>query len=167
MPRNNNMKLRNVCLVLAVLCSTDAAADEAILAVGPGVHVSDSSTAYFLQYYRDAKRLWGFDSFFELSLGHWPGDAAATIAAASGGLRWNFENRSYARVSLGAGYLNHTTERLGTHGQFMEQIVIGREFGAYDLGAGMIHISNGDSILHTGEPNGGENFFTVRLGYRF
>lgn len=135
--------------------------------MGRGLLFSRHSNGYFLHYYRDGAASGARNRFFELTVGDWTGAAAATLVAASGGLRKTFENRGYARLGLGVGMIDRTTENLGTHGQFMIQIAIGREFGAYAVGVCMIHVSNGDFLLHTGKPNDGENFLALQLGRQF
>jgi hypothetical protein len=152
---------------LLALGLASARADEAAVAAGRGLQFSKHYNGYLLQYYRDAEAARGRNGFFELTAGDWPGPAEATLVAASGGLREEFEQRGYARLSLGAGYIDRTTEHLGTHGQFVIQLAVGREFGRYDAGVCMVHVSNGDFVLHTGKPNDGENFLTVQLGRRF
>jgi len=152
---------------LIALGFTTAQADEAAIAVGPGLLFSKHYYGGFLQYYRDADVARGRNGFFELTAGGWPGPADATIIAASGGLRETFGDHGYARISLGVGYLDNTTEHLGTHGQGLIQLGVGRQFGGYDAGFYLIHVSNGDYVFHTGKPNDGENFLTFQLGRPF
>jgi Lipid A 3-O-deacylase (PagL) len=154
------------CAFLALSC-TFARADELAVSAGPGLLFSRHSSGNFLQYYRDAGATGERNRFLELTAGAWTGEAEDSVVAASAGLREKFDNGGYARLSLGAGMIDRTTGHLGTHGQFMIQLAIGREVGAYDAGVCMIHVSNGDFILHTGKPNDGENFLAFQLGRRF
>jgi Lipid A 3-O-deacylase (PagL) len=158
---------RGILLLLFTLVAGRAHADELALELGPGFEYSLGYNGYFLQYYRPAPQAFGHDGFYQATLGHWPSGHGATIAAISRGLRWNFENRTYARASLGAGYLDHTTDHLGTHAQFLLHLGIGREYGDYDFCIGAIHVSNGKKVFHWNGSNDGENFLTFQVGRKF
>lgn len=147
--------------------SAGARADELALAAGPGLLFSKHYGGYFLNYYRDAPSWNGRNLFLGLSAGGWPGEAQASIVGASAGLRGGFAQHGFWRASIGGGYLDHTTEHLGTHGEFMIQLLAGRELGDCEVAAGLIHISNGDYLFHDGKPNDGENFLVAQLGLRF
>jgi len=153
--------------LLIALGAAHARADELALAAGPGLLFSKHYAGYFLNYYRDATNWNGRAPFLGLSAGGWPGEAQASIVAASLGLRGSIAQQGFWRASLGGGYIDHTTEHLGTHGEFMIQLLAGREFGDYDVAAGLIHVSNGDYLFHDGKPNDGENFLVAQLGLRF
>ncbi|HXZ93952.1 MAG TPA: acyloxyacyl hydrolase [Burkholderiales bacterium] len=153
--------------LLIALAPGGAHADEVAFAAGPGLLFSKHYRGYFLNYYRDVTSWNGRAPFLGLSAGGWPGEAQASIVAASLGLRGSFAQHGFWRASLGGGYIDHTTEHLGTHGEFMIQLLAGREFGDYDLAAGLIHVSNGDYLFHDGKPNDGENFLVAQLGVAF
>jgi lipid A 3-O-deacylase PagL len=153
--------------LLIALGSAGARADELALAAGPGLLFSKHYGGYFLNYYRDAAPAGGRNLFLGLSAGGWPGEAQASIAAVSVGLRGGLAQHGFWRASLGGGYLDHTTEHLGTHGEFVIQLLAGSELGDYDFAAGLIHISNGDYLFHDGKPNDGENFLVAQLGLAF
>jgi hypothetical protein len=161
------VRLLAFVLLLIAACATTAHADVVSAGAGKGLLFSKDYGGWFLHYYHDAPTQSCGPCFLELTAGTWPGEAAATIVAASAGWRATFGEHDFVRASLGGGYLNRTTEHLGTHGQFMIQLLAGRTFGEYDLGAGLTHVSNGDFVLQTGKPNDGENFLTVELGRRF
>jgi hypothetical protein len=57
------------------------------LAAGPGLLFSKPYGGYFLNYYRDAAPASARNLFLGLSAGGWPGEAQASIVAASTGLR--------------------------------------------------------------------------------
>jgi hypothetical protein len=158
---------RGIWLLLLALAAGRAGADELAFETGLGFEFSHGYNGYFLQYCRDASAAFGHDSFYQATLGHWPANYGATIAAVSRGLRWNLEDRVYVRASLGVGYIDHPTDHLGTHGQFLLNLGVGRDYGTYDLSAGVVHVSNGKKVFHWEGVNDGENFLTIRIGRKF
>lgn len=153
--------------LLIALGPAAARADEVAFAAGHGELFSKHYGGYFLNYYRDATSWNGRAPFLALSAGGWPGEAQATIAGALVGLRGTFARHGFWRAGLGGGYIDHTTEHLGTHGEFMIQLLAGRDFGGYDIAAGVFHVSNGDYLFHDGKPNDGENFLVAQIGVPF
>ena len=160
------LRLALASLLLA-LGPAAARADEIAFAAGHGELFSKHYGGYFLDYYHDAAPSDGRNLFLGLSAGGWPGEAQATIVGASLGLRGTFARHGFWRASLGGGYIDHTTEHLGTHGEFMIQLLAGRDFGGYDIAAGVFHVSNGDYLFHDGKPNDGENFLVAQIGVAF
>jgi hypothetical protein len=156
-----------ICLAVSALWQPGAEADEIALETGRGVEYSNGDIGTFLQYRREAPPLYGFSSYFEFTLAYWNGVEHDSFIAASRGLNYVLRERTRATASFGAGYLDRKTDRLGTRAQFMARLGIDHDYGAYTLGIGATHISNGSKVFRWDGPNKGENYLTLRVATHF
>jgi Lipid A 3-O-deacylase (PagL) len=90
-------------LLLIAACATTARADVVSAGAGKGLLFSKDYGGWFLHYYHDAPTQSCGPCFLGLTAGTWPGEAAATIVAASAGWRATFGEHD-----LGAG-LTHVS----------------------------------------------------------
>ena len=152
-----------------LLCPPLAAADMLAVALGRGNIYSAGSNAVFLSYQKDAPVLFNQKSFYDFSLASWSGDTFNTALTVARTLRWKLSPEAYVAGTLGIGMVDHTTDHLGTLGQFVVRLAIGRKFGKYDLSVGETHYSNGKTALglNWDGPNTGEDFLTLMLAREF
>lgn len=150
-----------------VLATTAAEADEVGVDVGPGFEYSDGDEGVFVHYRRAAAPLFGCTSYYEFTVGGWNGSERDLVAGAARGLSFDLHDLDRLTASLGAGYLDRTTENLGTHAQFLLRLGYERDIGQYILGVGVIHVSNGKKVFHWEGANKGENYAVLRLARRF
>ncbi len=151
-----------------LLCPSIAAADMLAVAVGRGNIVSQGSNAVFLSYQKNAPKLFNRESLYDLTLGYWNGSTRNTRAHVRARRALETFNEYYFAGTLGIGVVDHTTDHLGTTGQFMVRLAFGRKFGKYDLSIGETHYSNGQTVLAQWHgPNMGEDFLTLMLAREF
>jgi hypothetical protein len=152
-----------------LLCPSLTAADMLAVAVGRGNIFSQGSDAVFLSYQKEAPRLFGRDSLYDVTLGYWSGSTHNSALTLARVMRWKLSKESYFAGTLGIGMVGRTTDHLGTQGQFVARLAFGRRFGKYDLCIGETHYSNGKTALRLNwhGPNTGEDFLTVMLAREF
>lgn len=153
-----------LCLLLAV---SGASADEVGVELGPGFEYSGGDEALFLTYRRATAPLFECNSFVEFLGGSWNGSERDRMVGVARGLSFDLPDRGRFTTSLGAGYLDRTTENLGTHAQFLLQLGYERDVGTYVAGVGARHVSNGKKVFHWDGANKGENYLVVRIARRF
>jgi hypothetical protein len=146
-----------------------AAADMLAVSAGRGNIVSQGAYAVFLSYQKDAPKLYNFESLYDLTFGYWSGSTHNSALSLGRVLRWKFSNETYIAGTLGIGVVDRVTDHLGTQGQFMMRLAVGRKFGKYDLSIGENHYSNGKTALKLGwhGPNTSEYFLTAMLAREF
>jgi len=150
-----------------LLCPSIAAADMLAVAVGRGNIVSQGSNAAFLSYQKDAPKLFNRESLYDFTLGYWNGSTRNSALSLARVVRWKLSNEYYFAGTLGIGVVDHTTDHLGTTGQFLVRLAFGRSFGKYDLSIGETHYSNGQTVFQWHGPNVGEDFLTLMLAREF
>jgi len=150
-----------------LLCAPLADADTLAIGAGYGNIKSQDATAAFLRCQKDAPRLWGRDSFYELALASWDGSNRNNAIGVARGLRWPWSQKNFFSAELGIAYVTRTTDHLGTQGQFFFHGALGHRFGKYTLSIGETHYSNGQKVMHWHGPNVGEDFLTLHLGREF
>jgi hypothetical protein len=163
------MRMWMVVLIPVLLyCSTSAHADGVFLEGGQGFHYSTNSQAIFLSYQKDSPRLFGLNSYYDVTLGSWNGPNRNNALVLAKGLWMNLSDKSYITLEPGGAYLSRTTDNLGTRLQFAFRSALGIKTEKYDLSVGYKHFSNGKGIFHwTDTANYGENFITLQIGYLF
>jgi Lipid A 3-O-deacylase (PagL) len=142
-------------------------ADAVLFGTGYGNFRQGGATAVFLRYQTQAPTVLGHASLYELSVGAWNGPNRNAVVALARGIRWRWSPKIYLGAELGIGAVMQTTDHLGTHLQFVSHVVVGRQFGRYDLTLGETHYSNAKDLFHWSGPNVGENFLTLELGRDF
>lgn len=152
-----------------LLCPSIAAADMLAVATGHGNIESQGSNAAFLSYQKDAPKLFSRESFYDFTLGYWNGSTRNSALSLARVVRWKLSSEYYFDGTLGIGVVDHTTDHLGTIGQFMVRLAFGRSFEKYNLSIGETHYSNGKTTLGLDweGPNIGEYFLTVMLARKF
>lgn len=154
--------------MLLYLCP--AGADMLAVSAGGGNLTTHQSSAIFFSYQKDAPNLFKLESLYELTFGYWSGPTANSVLYLSRIVRWYPTPPSYyISGMLGIGLIHHSTDHLGTTGQFAIRLAFGRKFGKYDLSIGETHFSNGKYALNLpwDGDNKGENFLTVMLAREF
>ena len=134
---------------------------------GIGVHHSGNTEAVFLRYQTDAPLLLGLEGYYEASLGAWNGPNHAGAIGISRGIQWFWDEKGYLAGSAGVGYINETTDNLGTRFQFLFRAALGLRGDQYDFSLGYVHYSNGKYFFGWDGPNYGENYITLQFGRRF
>ena len=152
-----------------LLCPSIAAADMLAVAAGRGNIVSQGSNAAFLSYQKDAPKLFNRESLYDFTLGYWNGSTRNSALSLARVVRWKLSSEFYFAGTLGIGVVDHTTDHLGTTGQFVVRLAFGRSFEKYDLSIGETHYSNGKTALGLNweGTNVGEDFLTVMLARKF
>ena len=152
-----------------LLCPSIAAADMLAVAAGRGNIESQGSNAAFLSYQKDAPKLFNRESLYDFTLGYWNGSTRNSALSLARVVRWKLSSEYYFAGTLGIGVVDHTTDHLGTTGQFVVRLAFGRSFDKYDLCIGETHYSNGKTALGLNweGPNVGEDFLTVMLARKF
>jgi hypothetical protein len=166
LPRHLPIKLMLTSVITGVLLFPRlAGADSLGVAAGLGNINSQGATALFLSYQKDAPNLFHRQSLYDLTIASWSGSRHNRALTLARELRWNLSQESYIAGSLGLGLVSRTTDHLGTHGQFITRLALGRQFGDYELAIGETHYSNGKTALQLGwhGPNHGEDFLTLML----
>ena len=154
----------SACLLL---CPLPAGADMLAVTVGRGNFKSQGSNAAFLSYQKDAPKLFNRESLYDFTLGYWNGSTRNSALTLARVVHWKLSSENYFAGTLGIGVVDHTTDHLGTTGQFVVRLAFGRKFGKYDLSIGETHYSNGQTVLQWHGPNVGEDFLTVMLAREF
>jgi hypothetical protein len=149
------------------LCSHVAGADMLAVTAGHGNIKTQGSYALFLTYLKDAPKLFNQDGSYEFTFGYWSGSTYNSVLTLARTVRWKISPHYYFAGTLGIGVVDHTTDHLGTQGQFTLRLAVGRKFGKYDLSIGETHYSNGQKVFHWHGPNVGEDFLTVMLARAF
>lgn len=146
-----------------------ACADMLAVSAGRGNIKSQGSYAFFLSYLKNAPRLFNRESTYDLTFGYWSGSTYNTALTLARTVRWKLSPEYYFAGTLGIGVVDHTSDHLGTQGQFTIRLAVGRKFGKYDLSIGERHFSNGKTALKLNwhGPNDGEDFLTVMLAREF
>ena len=152
-----------------LLCPLHAAGDMLAVTGGRGNIYSAGSEAVFLTYQKNAPELFNQESLYDVTLGFWSGSTRNSALSVARVLRWKLSPETYFAGTLGIGVVDRTTDHLGTQGQFMIRLAVGRKFSKYDLSIGESHYSNGKTALQLGwhGPNTGEDFLTVMLAREF
>lgn len=161
--------MRIVAPLAMLLGAPRAGADMLAITAGSGNLKSHDTNGLFVSYQKNAPRLFDLESLYDITFAYWSGptyNSALTVARV---VRWKISRDSYFAGTLGIGVVEHTTDRLGTQGQFTVRLAFGRKFGKYDLSIGESHYSNGKYALKLGwhGPNTGEDFLTLMLGREF
>jgi hypothetical protein len=143
-------------------------ADSLSVEAGTGFNYSKDADAVFLRYQKETSLLFGQQSFYEASYGHWSGQNRNSAMGLARGIRlpWS-EERNYVSGEAGLSYVDRTTDNLGTHYQLLFRVALGHRIGAFDLSLGYVHYSNGKFFFGWHGPNYGENFVTVQAGVEF
>jgi hypothetical protein len=151
------------------LCPSIAAADMLAVTAGRGNIESQGSNAAFLSYQKDAPKLFNRESLYDFTLGYWNGSTRNSALSLARVVRWKLSSEYYFAGTLGIGVVEHTTDHLGTTGQFLVRLAFGCSFEKYDLSIGETHYSNGKTTLGLNweGPNVGEYFLTVMLARKF
>lgn len=146
-----------------------AGADMLAVAVGRGNIYSQGTNVVFFSYQKDAPTLFNQKSLYDLSVAHWDGRNRNTALTVARTLRWKLSPENYFAGTLGIGVVDRTTDHLGTAGQFVVRLALGRRFGKYDLSLSETHYSNGKTALRLNwhGPNTGEDFLTLMLAREF
>jgi len=134
---------------------------------GEGFLFSSNTEALFVRYMKDARPLFGRESFYDFSVASWNGPNHDDAVAITRGLRWDWKEKNYFSFEAGGAYLERTTDNLGTRLQFAFRFAFGLKAEEYDISIGYNHFSNGKEIFHWSGPNNGENFLTLQIGLVF
>ncbi|HUL00481.1 MAG TPA: acyloxyacyl hydrolase [Nitrospirota bacterium] len=163
------MKMQMAILFFLSLCAPSLSqADDVVLEGGFGFYKSSDSQAVFLRYQKESSPLFGIDSYYDAALASWNGNDHNDALIITKGIRIDLVKETYFAFEAGGAYLERTTHNLGTRLQFAFRFALGMKVGAFDLGIGYNHLSNGKGIFHwTNTTNYGENFITCQLGYVF
>jgi len=156
----------SACLLL---CPLPAGADMLAVTLGRGNIYSQGSLAVFLSYQKDAPKLFNQEGFYDFTFGYWSGSTYNSAVTVARVVRWKLSRETYFAGTLGIGVVDHTTDHLGTIGQFVVRLAFGRRLGKYDLSIGETHYSNGKTALglNWDGPNTGEDFLTLMLAREF
>lgn len=148
-----------------LLCPRPTGADMLAVAVGRGNIYSQGTNVVFFSHQKDAPTIFNQKSLYDLSIAHWDGRNYNTALTVARTLRWKLSPENYFAGTLGIGVVDRTTDHLGTTGQFVARLAVGRQFGKYDLSLGETHYSNGKTALRLNwhGPNTGEDFLTLML----
>jgi len=154
--------------VLLLCISAPVCADEVIVEGGVGFYKSYNSEAAFLRYQKYVSPFFGFGSFYDLAIATWSGPTRNNAIILTKGFRWYMTESLHADFEGGGAYVARTTQNLGTHLQFAFRVAMGLKLGAFDLGLGYNHFSNGKGVFQwTKTANLSENFVSLHAGYMF
>lgn len=159
-----------VVLLAAFLLGFPAAtqADEVLFEGGPGFYKSYNSMAAFLRYQKYVSPFFGLGSYYSPALATWSGPTRNNAVILTKGFRWYMTESWHSDFEGGGAYVDRTTQNLGTHLQFSFRVAMGMKLGAFDLGLGYNHFSNGKGVFQwTKSANLSENFVSLHAGYMF
>jgi hypothetical protein len=163
------MKSRIIGLIIILLATaTPAYAGGLFVEGGTGFNYSKDADAVFLRYQKETSLLFGMQSFYEASYGHWSGVNHNNAVALARGIRLPWaEEKNYVSGEAGLGHVDRTTNNLGTHYQILFRVALGHKIGVFDFSLGYVHYSNGKYFFGWHGPNYSENFVTAQAGLNF
>ncbi len=150
---------------IILIFPVSAFAGDLFLETGPGVFKSLDSVAVLLRYQKEASPLFGYPGHYEAVGIYWNNSNRAVGYGLAREILWNKAKKNHVfTTSLGLMGVTRTTDHLGTLFQFYVRAGYNVVLWERDASIGLVHISNGKSVLGWRGHNTGENFVTLSIG---
>ncbi len=152
-------------ITITLVFPVTAFADNLFIETGSGIFKSLNSLSVFMRYQKEAPPLFGYPGHYEALGAYWNNTDHNAGYGLAREIVWNKTEKSQVfSTSLGVMGVTRTNDHLGTLFQFYVRIAYNMVIWDRDFSLGLIHISNGKSVLKWKGHNTGENFVTLSVG---